>query len=305
MKILITGKNGQVGFELQRSLALYGEVVAAGREQCDLALPDSVRDFVRAERPDVIVNAAAYTAVDKAEQETDLALRINGDAPGILAAEATEIGALLIHYSTDYVFDGAKAGLYGEDDAVNPQGAYGRTKLAGEQAIRQSDAKHVILRTSWVYGAYGANFMKTVLRLVRERDSVGIVADQFGAPTSAALIADVSARIVAKYRDSRKPDADSAGFPYGTYHLAAAGEASWHQYACLVAQLARDAGYVLKVQPEQIRAIGTADYPLPAARPANSRMDTQKLRAAFGLTLPAWQAGVRQAMQLLTGHIHN
>ncbi|MBO9356756.1 dTDP-4-dehydrorhamnose reductase [Bordetella petrii] len=302
MKILITGKSGQVGFELQRSMAVLGEVVSAGREECDLAIPGSVRALVQAERPDIIVNAAAYTAVDKAEQESELAFRINGEGPGVLAAEAATIGALLIHYSTDYVFDGSKKGFYREDDSAAPQGVYGRTKLAGEQAVRALLGEHIILRTSWVFGTYGANFLKTVLRLIRERDSVAIVADQFGAPTSAALIADVTAHIVARYASRH---ANRGDFPYGTYHLAAAGETSWHQYACLVAKLAREAGLPLKVQPEQIRAIATSDYPLPAARPANSRLDTERLRAAFGLTLPTWQIGVQQAMQLIAGQGKN
>lgn len=303
MKILVTGKNGQVGFELQRSLSVIGQVVATDRAECDLAVPESVRACVRQHQPDVIVNAAAYTAVDKAEQEPELADRINGQGPGVLAAEAEKIGALLVHYSTDYVFDGAKHGWYDEDDPVSPQSAYGRSKLAGEQAVRQATGKHVILRTSWVYGAYGLNFMKTVLRLIRERDSLGIVADQFGAPTGAALIADTTAHIVAEYANQALRPGGGRQFPFGTYHLAAAGETSWHEYACLVSQLARDAGYALKLQPDQIRAISTADYPLPAPRPANSRLNTAKLREAFKLELPAWQAGVRQAMQLIAGQV--
>ncbi|WP_459618465.1 dTDP-4-dehydrorhamnose reductase [Bordetella sp. 2513F-2] len=303
MKILITGKNGQLGFELQRSMAVVGEVVAADRSRCDLADPGSIRACVRAERPDVILNAAAYTAVDKAETETDLAMRVNGEGPGVLAQEAAELGALLVHYSTDYVYDGAKPAPYVEDDPTGPQSAYGRTKLAGEEAIRAAYARHLILRTSWVFGAHGANFLKTILRLVRQRDSLGIVADQSGAPTGAALIADVTAHLVARHAQATA--GGQADFPYGTYHLAAGGEATWHQYACLVASLAAQAGIAIKATPENIRPIATSEYPLPAPRPANSRLDTGKLRATFGLALPDWQAGVRQAMQLITEPIQN
>jgi len=303
MKILVLGKNGQVGFELQRSMAVLGDVVAVARDRCDLAQPDSVRSVLRAERPDVILNAAAYTAVDKAEQETDLANLVNGKAAGVLAEEAEAADALLVHYSTDYVFDGTKAGAYREDDEVAPQSAYGLSKLAGEQAIRQVCAKHVILRTSWVFGAHGANFLKTALRLARQRDAVKIVADQFGAPTGAALIADVTAHIVARYGREKAGNAEHSPFPYGTYHLAASGETTWHGYAVLVAQLAKRAGVNLRVEPDDIQPIATSEYPLPAHRPANSRLNTVKLREAFGLTLPAWQTSVTQAMQLITEQI--
>jgi dTDP-4-dehydrorhamnose reductase len=284
MKILLTGCMGQVGFELQRSLAVLGEVVAMDRSRCDLADPESMRAAVRAERPNIVVNAAAYTAVDKAEQEADLAERVNGLAPGVLAEEAESLGALLVHYSTDYVFDGLQESPYKERDATGPAGVYGRTKLAGEDAVRSATQRHVILRTSWVYG----------LRVMRERDALRVVGDQIGAPTGAALIADVTAQMLGRYLN-----AVNEPFPYGTYHLAAKGETSWYDYAVLIGRLAREAGVPLKVQPEQIQRITTEEYPLPARRPASSRLETSRLRSAFGLTLPPWEEGVRQALRIL------
>lgn len=294
MKILVVGSKGQVGYELQRSLVLLGDVVAVDRARCDMADAESIRTTVRAERPDVVVNAAAYTAVDKAEQEQELAGRVNGQGPGVLAREAAEQGALLVHYSTDYVFDGEQPQPYKEDAPTNPVSAYGRTKLQGEEAVRAATQSHVILRTSWVYGAYGANFLKTMLRLMREREALNVVSDQVGAPTGAALIADVTAQVVARYIATAGKD-----FPYGTYHLAAAGEASWHEYACFIAQEARAAGMALKIAPDGIKPIPASEYPLPARRPAFSRLDTSRLRQSFGLALPHWQGGVRQVVQLL------
>jgi len=294
MRILITGAGGQVGYELQRSLAVLGEVVAADRARCDLADPDSIRAAMRAVQPAIVVNAAAYTAVDKAEQEPQLAARINGDGPGVLAGEAQALGALLVHYSTDYVFDGTQSAPYVETDPTDPGSVYGRTKLAGEQAVRGGADRHLILRTSWVYGAYGANFLKTMLRLMREREALSVVADQVGAPTGSALIADVTAHLLAQYVERA-----GEGFAYGTYHLAAAGRTSWADYAGLIGRLARDAGIALKVQPEAIKPISTAEYPLPARRPAYSCLDTSKLRETFGLTLPPWERGVAQVVRLL------
>jgi len=294
MKILITGAGGQLGYELQRSLAVVGEIVAVDRARCDLADPASIRAALQAARPDVVVNAAAYTAVDKAEQEPALAARVNGDGPGVLAAEARALRALVVHYSTDYVFDGAQRAPYVETDATRPCNAYGRTKLAGEQAVRAAADRHLILRTSWVYGAYGANFLKTMLRLMRERDALSVVADQFGAPTGAALIADATAHLVAQYAACA-----GDGFAYGTYHLAAAGRTSWADYARLIGRLARDAGVALKVPPEAIKPIGSDEYPLPARRPAHSCLDTSKLRQTFGLALPPWEQGVAQVVRLL------
>jgi dTDP-4-dehydrorhamnose reductase len=294
MKILLMGGQGQVGFELQRSLAVLGDLAVAGRARCDLTDADAIRALMRAERPGIVVNAAAYTAVDRAESEPDQAMRVNGSAPGLLAREAEEIGALLVHYSTDYVFDGSKPGSYAEHDAVAPCNVYGCSKLAGEAEIQAAGDRHLILRTSWVYGAHGANFLKTMLRLMGERDVLNVVADQTGAPTGAALIADVTAHLLAQYLG-----ANGAGYPYGLYHLAAGGETTWHGYARLIAQEALDAGLPLRAKPDTVRPIATSDYPLPARRPANSRLDTGKLQSAFGLRLPSWEDGVRRTVRLL------
>ncbi|HEY0296653.1 MAG TPA: dTDP-4-dehydrorhamnose reductase [Bordetella sp.] len=294
MKILITGCKGQVGFELQRSLAVLGDVVPVDRSRCDLADPQSICEVMRAERPDIVVNAAAYTAVDKAEQEQDLAAQVNGRGPGVLAAEAESLGALLVHYSTDYVFDGLQHTPYSERDVTSPAGAYGRTKLEGEHAVRTATKRYLILRTSWVYGVHGGNFLKTMLRVMRERDALRVVGDQVGAPTGAALIADVTAHLLSKYLAAR-----GEPFPYGTYHLAAKGETTWYDYAGLIGRQAIEAGVPLKVQPEQIQCITTEDYPLPARRPAFSRLDTTKLRETFGLVLPPWEDGVKHALKVL------
>ena len=292
MRILLTGKNGQVGFELQRALAPLGEVVAVDMHDCDLSSPDAIRRLVAEVAPQVIINPAAYTAVDKAESEPQLALAVNGMAPGVLGEEAARLGALLIHYSTDYVFDGAGQGSYTETDAPNPQSVYGQTKLAGEQALQASGADHLIFRTSWVFGAHGANFAKTMLRLAAERDGLKIVADQFGAPTSAALLADVTAQILGCYQREGR-----VGFPFGLYHLVAGGCTTWHEYAQTVVRAAQAAGKPLKLTAADILPITTADYPLPAPRPANSRLDTSRLRQTFGLELPAWQNGLDHVLQ--------
>ncbi|WP_027469017.1 dTDP-4-dehydrorhamnose reductase [Deefgea rivuli] len=294
-KILLTGKNGQVGFELQRSLAVLGEVIAIGRDECDLSSPEAIRELVQRIRPDIIVNPAAHTAVDRAESEVELATLLNATAPQVFAEEAAKLGVLLVHYSTDYVFDGCKSGCYVESDATNPQSVYGKTKLAGEEAIRASGCQHLIFRTSWVFGAHGANFLKTMLRLMQQRDALGVVADQIGAPTSASLIADVTAQIIAQYLHA----ADQAQFDFGTYHLVASGETSWHGYASLVNDLAILQGYTLKLSRKEIKAIPATDYPVPAPRPANSRLNTQKLQDTFGLVLPDWTMGVQQVMTLL------
>ena len=293
-RLLITGSNGQLGFELQRALAPLGEVVAFARDVCDLSNPDSIRAAVRAAKPDVIFNAGAYTAVDKAESEPDLANAINAVAPGIIGEEAAKIGALVIHYSTDYVFDGTMPEAYLENDTPNPLGVYGMTKLAGEQALVLSGAMHLIFRTSWVYGLYGKNFIKTILRLASERAELKIVADQFGAPTGAALLADVSAHVAARYL---REGADS--FPFGLYHLVASGETSWHGFAHHVASKATAADWILQATAERILPITTPEYPTPAARPANSRLNTSKFSEAFGLQLPDWHIGVDQVMDLL------
>jgi dTDP-4-dehydrorhamnose reductase len=293
-KILITGSNGQVGFELQRSLAPLGEVIALDRSRCDLADPESVRAAIREVRPNVIVNSAAYTAVDKAEADEVTAQAVNGDAPGIIGEEAAKLGALVIHYSTDYVFDGTQLGAYLETDTTNPLSVYGRTKLAGENALAASGARHLIFRTSWVFGAYGKNFIKTILRLALERSELKIVADQFGAPTGSALLADTSAQIASRFLFQAAED-----FPCGVYHLTAAGETSWHGFARYVVEKAVGAGLGLQACADSILPISTRDYPTPAVRPANSRLETAKFRNTFGLQSPDWTQGVDQVLDVI------
>jgi len=293
MRILLLGKNGQVGWELQRALAPLGELVALDRsEGADLANPEVLRATVRAVAPQVIVNAAAYTAVDKAETEQDLALQINAQAPGLLAEEAKQLGAVLVHYSSDYVFDGSGEAPRSEDAATGPLSIYGRSKLQGEDAIRASGCQHLILRTSWVYAARGGNFAKTMLRLAAEREQLKVIADQIGAPTGADLLADLTAQMLPALK--AKPELS------GTYHAVASGETSWHAYAQYVIEFARARGQALRVAPDQVLAIPTRDYPTPAQRPLNSRLSTAKLQAAFGLRLPNWQQGVeRMLMEIL------
>ncbi|MEB6592230.1 dTDP-4-dehydrorhamnose reductase [Pseudomonas asiatica] len=296
MKILLLGKNGQVGWELQRALAPLGEVIALDRQGngdlCgDLSNLEGLAATVRSLAPDVIVNAAAYTAVDKAESEPELAARINAEAPGVLAREAARLGAWLIHYSTDYVFDGSGQAQWQEDAPTAPLSVYGRTKLDGELAIQASGASAVVLRTSWVYAARGQNFAKTMLRLAAERDALNVVADQFGAPTGAELIADVTAHIL-----HRLFSAQDASHLAGTYHLAAAGEISWHGYAQFVLAHASRNGIALKVSAEQVGAISTEAYPVPAPRPRNSRLALAKLEETFNLKMPLWQQGVQRML---------
>ncbi|MGO4566516.1 dTDP-4-dehydrorhamnose reductase [Rhizobium sp. 2YAF20] len=291
MRLLLTGKNGQVGFELQRALGPLGDVIAVDHAACDLQDHGALRATIRRLKPNVIVNPAAYTAVDEAESEQDRAFAVNAVAPGILGEEAAELGALVVHYSTDYVFGGEDAGYYTEADEPDPQSAYGRSKLAGEIALQASTARHLIFRTSWVVGAHGGNFARTMLRLAAERDELKVVADQFGAPTSASLIADVTALLV---RDAIR---DPKAFRYGLYHLAAGGETNWHTYACHIIEAARRLNKQIRVAPTAICAISTAEYPARAKRPANSRLDTKKLRATFGLNLPHWQDGVDHVLQ--------
>jgi len=302
VKILLLGKDGQVGWELQRALAPLGEVVALGRgaagrtgsaatgaaaadlPEADLADPEGLQRIVRAFAPEVIVNAAAYTAVDKAESEPTLAAAVNATAPGVLAAEAARLGALMVHYSTDYVFDGSGTRPWAEGDATGPASVYGRTKLEGEQAIAAAGCPYLIFRTSWVYAARGGNFAKTMLRLAGERDSLTVIDDQIGAPTGAELIADVTAHTVAQARHTPALA--------GLYHLAAAGETSWHAYARFVVERAARRGVALKAGPDDIAPVPTSAYKTAARRPLNSRLDTSRLRQAFGLTLPPWQSGV-------------
>ena len=297
MRILLLGKNGQVGWELQRSLAPLGELTALDRHGADglcgdLANPEGIAATVRAVQPQLIVNAAAYTAVDQAESEPELARRINAAAPAVLAREAAAGGALLVHYSTDYVFDGSGQRRWREDDATAPLSVYGQTKLEAEQAILASGCAHLILRTSWVYAARGGNFAKTMLRLAQERERLTVIDDQWGAPTGAELIADVSAHAIAQTR--QQPG------KAGIYHLAPAGETTWFQYAKHVIAQAQQAQSAIKIKATEILPIPTSAYPTPARRPHNSRLDTRKLQAAFGLSLPPWQRGVdRMLVEIL------
>lgn len=294
MKILLTGKNGQVGFELRRALAPLGEVVAVGQADCDLADGDALRTLVRKVAPGVIVNPAAYTEVDKAESDHARANAINATAPGILGEEAARLGALVVHYSTDYVFNGARDGAYREEDIPDPQNVYGRSKLAGERLLAAATPQHLVLRSSWVVGAHGDNFAKTMLRLAAERERISVVADQFGAPTSAALLADVCAHLIRQYRGG-----SVASFPFGTYHVTASGVTNWHEYACFVLQAALDAGKPLKARLEDVQSLKTEQSPTPARRPACSLLDTTRFCTTFGLRLPPWQEGVRHVLEQL------
>lgn len=289
MKILLLGKDGQVGWELQRALAPLGEVVALGRGGApplsgDLAQPEILAATVRSVAPDVIVNAAAYTAVDKAESEPGLAQTVNAIAPALLARAAAGIGAWLVHYSTDYVFDGSGTTAWTEESPMGPLNVYGRTKLEGEGLIRDSGCRHLIFRTSWVYAARGQNFARTMLRLASERESLNVVDDQFGAPTGAELIADVTAHALRAALAG--PEVS------GLYHLAASGSTTWHGYACHVVELARRIGATVKVPREAIHPVPTTAFPTPARRPANSRLDCSRLQRTFGLHLPRWESGV-------------
>ncbi len=283
LRVLVTGATGQIGWELARTLMPLGEVVTPEHGQCDLSRPESLGALVDAVRPDVIVNAAAYTAVDKAEQEPDLAMTINAAAPAALAAAAHRRGALLVHYSTDYVFDGTKSGPYLEEDPPCPASVYGRSKLAGEEAVRASGADHLILRTSWVYAARGKNFLKTILRLASEREELRVVVDQFGAPNWARLVAEVTAQVLQQDLARRK----NGRFESGTFHLTAAGETSWHGFASAIIEAARARGATLKCLA--IVPITTSEYPLPATRPANSRLSGTSLATRYGLEMPSWE----------------
>jgi len=300
MKILLFGRGGQVGWELQRSLGVLGELVALDFDarQNPQGLCGDFTDLPGLERtvdavqPDVIVNAAAHTAVDKAESETELSHTINALAPATLAQAAIKTGAWLVHYSTDYVFDGSGTTPWKETDATGPLSVYGRTKLEGEQAVARCP-KHLILRTSWVYAARGGNFAKTMLRLAAERDSLTVINDQFGAPTSAELLADVSAHAIRSLQTRRELA--------GLYHCIAAGETSWHGYAQFVLDQAAAFGMPLKATAAKVAPTPTSSYPTPARRPLNSRLDTTKLQRAFGLRLPHWQDGVKRMLIEISG----
>ncbi|HWH84415.1 MAG TPA: dTDP-4-dehydrorhamnose reductase [Burkholderiaceae bacterium] len=298
MKILLLGKNGQVGWELQRALAPLGEVTALdfdspGPLRADFSDPESLAATVRAVAPQIIVNAAAHTAVDKAESEPAFARALNAASPAVLAREAATLGAWLLHYSTDYVFDGSGTTPWTEDSPTGPLSVYGATKLEGEEAIRTSGCPHLILRTSWVYAARGGNFAKTMLKLARERDRLTVIDDQIGSPTGADLLADLSAHLLRTV--TQQPQLA------GTYHAVADGETSWHGYARHVIEFARARGEAIRVAPDAIEPVPTSAFPTPAKRPGNSRMNTTKLRTAFGLRLPSWQSGVERMLTEVLG----
>jgi dTDP-4-dehydrorhamnose reductase len=296
MRLLLLGKNGQVGWELQRSLAPLGELIAldrlgdAGQGLCgDLARPEELARTVRALRPDVIVNAAAHTAVDKAESEPEQARLLNALAPQALACEAAQLGALLVHYSTDYVFDGSGSAARAETEVTAPLSVYGSSKLEGEQLIQASGCRHLIFRTSWVYAARGGNFARTMLRLAQERESLSVIDDQWGAPTGADLIADVTAHAI---RQAQQPSGSE-----GLFHLVAGGETTWHAYASHVIAKARELAPDRPWKVQRIDAVPTSAFPTPAQRPHNSRLNPDRLQQAFGLRLPHWQAGVDRMLQ--------
>ncbi len=292
MKILLFGKNGQVGWELNRSLQPLGEIIAVDIDEVDFTDSDRLRAIIQTVKPSVICNAVAYTAVDKAEEDEALALTINGTAPGIIAEEAKKLGALLIHYSTDYVFDGARASPYLETDELNPINAYGRTKLAGEIAVKASGCDYLMFRTSWVYASRANNFLLTMLKLLQERDELSIVADQIGAPTSARLIADVTLLCIQQAVKERLVGIFSSDL----YHLTAAGYTSWHGFTEEIAKLASN-NLNTPLAIKTIKAILTADYPTPAKRPMNSRLNLTRLESIFGLSMPAWQHSLQRCMQ--------
>ncbi len=293
MKILLLGKNGQVGHELQRTLLPLGDVVALDRQDADLEDTASLQRTLDTHGAVIIVNAAAYTAVDKAESDESTALQVNAEAVKVMAEYAKKNNALLVHYSTDYVYDGKKDSRYIETDTTNPQGAYGRTKLAGEQAILESGCNALIFRTSWVFSSHGGNFVKTIMRLASERESLGIVADQEGTPTSAELIADVTALAIAAHKQKN-------AIAPGIYHLAASGDISWHGFAQHIVKKLEKNGVALKLSATHIRPISTDEYPLPAKRPKNSRLDTGKLSIALGLEIPQWAIYADRTIEQLT-----
>lgn len=297
MKILLLGKNGQVGTELQRTLLPLGTLVALDRSTADLEKPASLHSVLESHSPDVIVNAAAYTAVDKAETNQDVAQAVNAESVAVIAAYAKERDALLVHYSTDYVFDGSKESPYVPADTTHPLSVYGATKRQGEEAIEASGCRFLIFRTSWVFSAHGGNFVKTMLRLAKERDALSIVADQHGAPTSAELIADVTALAIAGHRQGVCKS--------GIYHLTAAGETTWHGFASHIVARAAANGVTLKAAVERITPIPTDAYPLPAPRPKNSRLDTSALSSALLLQFPDWTVHVNRTVDQLTALEHS
>jgi dTDP-4-dehydrorhamnose reductase len=293
MRLMVTGANGQVGWQLGRSLAALGDVVALDRRQCDLSRPDQLPELICAVKPDVIVNAAAYTAVDEAEREESLATIVNGTAVGVMAQEARRTGALLVHYSTDYVFDGLKDSPYAEEDPPHPLNAYGRSKLKGEIAVQQAGGFYLILRTSWVYGARGRNFLRTMLRLLREREELRVVADQIGGPTSAAEIARATAVAIEAAIGERA----HGQFASGLFNLTASGATSWYGFAAAILEGATDRGLLAPSPAPRLVPIASEDYPLPAARPKNSRLAGVRLKCRFGIALPSWKEGLSLCLE--------
>ncbi len=287
MKILVVGARGQVGYELVRTCAALGDVVALDRTALDLTDSEATRHLVRQAKPNIIINAAAYTAVDKAESEPALAMALNATAPGVLGEEAARLGASIIHYSTDYVFDGTKAEAYVEEDAPNPLSVYGRSKLAGEEAVAAAGAPHLVFRTSWIYGNRGHNFMLTILRLAAERPELRVVSDQFGAPTWARLVAEATALAIAR-TDGR------FGALSGVYHLTCAGKTSWHQFACDIVRRAKRGPDEKNVQ---VKPISTSEYPTAARRPANSVLSCERAKQRLGIVLPDWEVALALCME--------
>ncbi len=294
MKILVTGCNGQVGWELEATLQALGDVVAVSRQQCDLTDADSIRHCIERHAPDVLVNAAAYTAVDKAESEQALAFAINAEASLIMAEAMKKRAGLLLHYSTDYVFDGSKQGKYELSDPVSPVNLYGESKLAGENYLREIDGDYLIFRTSWVYASRAHNFMKTILRLASEREELNIVADQYGAPTWARLIAQTTAHALWQSWQEKM----AGQFTSGTYHLTSSGRTSWHGFAEAIVEIARELE-IEKLKVQQIHGIPTSDYPTPAARPVNSSLDLSALEQKFNVQMPDWKESLKLCMREL------
>ena len=290
MKILLTGKNGQIGFELQKKLSALGEVIATDREELDLTNLNAIRTFIDQTGPDIIINPAAYTAVGKAESEPELAYKVNVTAPEVLASMARELDIPLIHFSTDYVFDGLKKEAYVETDQINPQSVYGKTKCESEEKIRKH-TKHIILRTSWVFGVHGNNFLKTMLRLIQEKESLNIVGDQWGSPASSSMLGDVTFKIVDTIIKNKNFN------DYGTYHVTNDGETNWHAYASFIASEAMKLNLKVTCAPDQIHSIPTSKYPTAAKRPHNSRLNCDKLKKSFMLELPHWESEVKKVLR--------
>ena len=296
MKLLLIGKNGQVGFELEKSLKtidVINPVDAIGRQECDLSEIDSLKSIINASKPKIIVNAAAYTNVELAEQEVELAYKLNRDVPCAIGEMAQKSGALIVHYSTDYVFDGSKSGFYSEDDRANPINIYGKSKLAGENALISSGAKCLIFRTSWVYGVHGNNFLKTILKLSSIKESIDVINNQYGSPTTSKLIAETTAKVLKVYIERKKE------FTYGIYNLVSSGVTSWHDYARRILFEARMINDSIKLKPDSVIPISSHEFPSVAKRPANSALDNSKLRDNFGLVMPNWEVGIKETLEQL------